>query len=446
MIAVLVLAALEMQVLTLREAERRAETHHPSLSIGNQLAVAAAARETQSLAALLPQVEATASYRHSTANRTIRIGTPAVFAALRPPPSPSTFDYLNTGVTATQLLFDFGQSREAWRAARLLAESATFDARALHLAIVLEVRLAFFAARARRELVDVAREDLTNQRRHVEQVQGLVDVKLRPPIDLLQARANVGSSELRLIAAENEYALARADLDRAMGATAALDYEVASDELPAVTGEEGPADALFVQASHARPEVSSNQRQIEAGERGLASVRGRYGPTFHLSLSATDSGPMFDRGPFEWRNLRWNYGAALVFTWRFFEGGRTVGQIREAEAVLAQARSRRLLLDIDLRVEVERARRNVGAAKAAATVAATTVEIARERLRLADGRYKAGVGTALEVSDAQLGHVNASAQHVQARYNLAAARAQLLAALGQDAGDLRSEATQRTGP
>jgi outer membrane protein len=301
----------------------------------------------------------------------------------------------------------------------------------LRLGIVLEVRLAFFAARARRDLVDVAREDLANQRKHVEQVQGLVDVKLRPPIDLLQARANVGGSELRLIAAENEYALARADLDRAMGATTSEDYEVASDELPPVSGEEGATAALFVQATSARPEIASNQRQIEAGERGVSAVRGRYGPTFHLSLSATDAGPMFDRGPFEWRNLRWNYAAALVFTWRIFESGRTVGLVREAEANLAQARSRRLLLDIDLHVEIERARRNVAAAKAAATVAETTVEIARERLRLADGRYKAGVGTALEVSDAQLGHVTAAGQRVQARYNLAAARAQLLAALGQ---------------
>ncbi len=371
------------------------------------------------------------SYRHGTANRTIRIGTPAPLAALRPSPSPSTYDYLNTAVTATQLLYDFGQSSEAWRAGRLSAESAALDTRALRLAIALDVRLAFFTARARRELCEVAREDLSNQRRHLDQVQGLVDVKIRPAIDLAQARANVGAAELRVITADTDYDLARAELDRAMGATPGQDYELASDELSPVEGEEEPVSALLDRARQVRPDLTSGERAVQAAERDLAAARGRYGPTLHLVLSATDSGPMFDRGPFEWRNLRWNYAAALVFTWSVFEGQRTIGVVREAEATLEQARGRRQLLDIGLGLELTRARRSLAAGRAATVLAEATLESARERLRLADGRYKAGVGTALEVSDAQLGFASALAQRVQAQFQLSAARAQLLHALGR---------------
>lgn len=430
-----VVAAIQTQVLTLKDAERQAEAHHPALEVGAQAAAAADARAVENRAALLPQVTATASYRYSTANRTIRIGTPAIaiptLTTGARAPSTALYDYLNTGLVASQLLYDFGQSGQTWRAAQLLGESAALDARTIHLGVLLDVRVAYFAARARRELVDVAREDLANQRKHLDQVQGQVDVKQRPPIDLAQARANVGAAELRLISAENDEALARAELGRAMGSPRAEDdLEVGSDELPPIPGEDGSLDELVARATRGRPDVASSERQIQAQERLLAVARGSYGPSLHVTLSATDSGPMFDDGPFEWRNLRWNYAAALVLSWPIFEGGRTVGRVREARANVGQATARRAVLDLGLRVEVERARRSLAAAKAEIGVAETTFDNARERLGLADGRYAAGVGTALEVSDAQLAYTIASAQRVQSRFDLATARAQLLHALG----------------
>jgi outer membrane protein len=56
---------------------------------------------------------------------------------------------------------------------------------------------------------------------------------------------------------------------------------------------------------------------------------------------------------------------------------------------------------------------------------------ARERLRLADGRYTAGVGSIIELSDAELGSTTAGAQRVAAEYALATARAALVLALGR---------------
>jgi outer membrane protein len=56
---------------------------------------------------------------------------------------------------------------------------------------------------------------------------------------------------------------------------------------------------------------------------------------------------------------------------------------------------------------------------------------AREQLRLAEQRFATGVGSILELYDAQVSYAGAAAQAVQARYSLASARAQLLAALGR---------------
>ena len=71
------------------------------------------------------------------------------------------------------------------------------------------------------------------------------------------------------------------------------------------------------------------------------------------------------------------------------------------------------------------------AAKGVTEATEEAITSAREQLRLAEGRYAAGVGSGLELADAQLAMQDAAAQRVQAEYRLASARAQLLRALGQ---------------
>jgi outer membrane protein len=73
----------------------------------------------------------------------------------------------------------------------------------------------------------------------------------------------------------------------------------------------------------------------------------------------------------------------------------------------------------------------IRAAKATVEASNEALVNARERLRLAEGRYQNGVGSVIELSDAQVAAANAAAQVVQNEFNLSTARAQLLAALGQ---------------
>ncbi|MCB9673139.1 MAG: TolC family protein, partial [Alphaproteobacteria bacterium] len=100
-------------------------------------------------------------------------------------------------------------------------------------------------------------------------------------------------------------------------------------------------------------------------------------------------------------------------------------------ANLAAQRAQLDALKLDVRVEVERARLGVLAAKAALEAAADATDAARARLRLAEGRYETGVGNIIELSDAQVALTTAEAQAIQAEYNLATARATLMKALGR---------------
>ena len=122
-------------------------------------------------------------------------------------------------------------------------------------------------------------------------------------------------------------------------------------------------------------------------------------------------------------------GRAL--TWPLFQGGLTTAQVHQAEANLEGIDAQRALEELQVRLDVDTARLAVRAAKATIGAADDALTSAREQLRLAEQRYATGVGNIIELDDAQVAYTTAAAQVVQARFGLATARAQLLAALGR---------------
>jgi len=89
------------------------------------------------------------------------------------------------------------------------------------------------------------------------------------------------------------------------------------------------------------------------------------------------------------------------------------------------------LLRQTLRSDVDAARLAVRAAKESISAAQEALTNSKVRLTLAEQRYQVGVGSAIELGDAQVAVTQASAQLVQADDKLATARAQLLRALGR---------------
>src|SRR6202008_3032519 len=111
----------------------------------------------------------------------------------------------NFGVTASQLIYDFGAGYEAFRAAKENARAQAENEQSVEQLVAFDVRTAFFQARASKELVAVARDNLANQERHLAQAQTFVQVGTRPEIDLAQARTDVANARVQHIQAENAY-------------------------------------------------------------------------------------------------------------------------------------------------------------------------------------------------------------------------------------------------
>ena len=406
-------------ILRLEEAVQTALQQQPLLLEARANALAADGRVIQARSPLLPQLQGIASFNRAHNASRIITGTGANLVCVST--TCNTFDF---GVNGNWLLWDFGTTWNSFKASEELAKSLGATSTATLLQVVLNARTFYFQARATRDLVRVAKETLDNQITHQEQVEGFVKVGTRPEIDLALARLNVANARVLLIQAQNNDSIAKAQLNQAMGVPGQTDYQVGDDELPPLDVESEPMLKLFDIAESTRPEVFALEYNRHAQERLLSSAHGQWWPTLSTG------------GGFAWQGQKvdslyntWNFG--LTLTWNFFQGGLTDGRVKEAEANVQSATAAVSVQRLQVRFDVEQAEATLVGNKEAVVASGDAVFNAKEQLRLAEGRYREGIGTIIELSDAQVALTQASAQLVQAQYNLATARAKLIAALGR---------------
>jgi outer membrane protein len=255
-------------------------------------------------------------------------------------------------------------------------------------------------------------------------VKGFVAAGTQPEIALATELTNLANDKVTLITAQNNYEIAKAQLNQAMGVVATTAYDVADDGLAPIQGEEGATEPLVDAALKNRPELVALQKQIESQSLTISSAKGAYGP----SVLALGSAGLVGTEP-QSMYPSWAVGAELL--WPIFQGGLTKGAVHTAEANLTYGRAQLEAEKLQVRFDVEQAALTVRANKVAIDASREALVNAREQLRLAEGRYQSGVGSIIELGDAQIAATNAAAQVVQADFNLATARAQLLTALGR---------------
>lgn len=434
--AVTILLALSARTVTLEDAERAAGAQRPDIRLADANVAAGVARDEQARAPLLPQVKIESVYQRITGNRPQKPGHTNNYGNTF-----DTFNWFDSQVDATQMIWDFGQTPNRFRAARARAVALGDSARATRLEAIADVRTAYFRAVAGKSLVAVARQTLANRQRHLEQIRGFVHAGTRPDIDLAQAVADEANARVQTIRAENGYAVARAQLNEAMGTTGDTDFDVADETFPPLPGEGTGTEmgSLIDEALHARPDLAAMDAQIHAQELTLRATRNGYWPTLNLIAGAESAGQSFEKSHelvgfgnvISSGGMAWNLWAGVQLTWPIFQGFLTRGQVHEADATLDGLRAQHDALVQQVWVAVQQAALAVGAAREALVAAGQALAGAQARLRMADGRYAAGVGSIIELSDAELAAALAGAQEVGAGYDLATARAALCLALGR---------------
>ena len=415
--------------LTLDQALELARANLPALRQARAQTDQARGLHDEARAGWYPTVTATIGYKRTTGNLAINPGLTPTGETL-PGASMNTYNYFANSISASQLLWDFGQTSNKIAATMETARSQQESERTVLLQAEFAVRTAFFTAAAQNALIGVAEVNLQNNETHLAETRAFVKEGTQPDIALATAEANQANAVVQLITAKNAYATAKAKLTQAMGSQdPSVSYEVQDLPFSPVPDEDGALDKLAVEALSTRPEEASLQAQRRSAEANIRANSDTWFPTISATAAASDNGTTL--GTTSWLGLTPNVAAGLLLSWSVNVGPYVPAEVRVARAQLASLDAQLDTLHLQVRVDVETAQLAVKAARQALVAAKKGFDAAHTQLRLANGRFSAGVGNAVEVSDAQLAADQSGGQAVQAQFNLDTSRAQLIEALGR---------------
>ncbi len=380
------------QVLSLPEAIDLALRQHPSLRSGEEARKAAEARVPQAQSAYYPRFDFAVSAGRN------QIFSSSTKQSIQSNDIAPTFQ-------GRQLVYDFGKTSALVDEARAGVRVSDAELERIREVVVLNVRQSYYTLLQARRLVRVADAALARAELNLRSARGFFEVGTKPKSDVTRAEVEVANARVSVIRARNSVRLAETALANALGLEARTPVEVqdilAYDPVPLDPG------ALLAEALLNRPELVQAQARLDAARAQLAGARAEYTPD--LSLNGAAGTTSFDEPP-----LRETWSIALTLSWNLFQGFFTTHKVRETVALVEVARANYDTLELQVRLEVEQA--YIALVEAAERIAATekAVESAQENLRLAQGRYDAGVGTILDLTEAQLSLTNAEADQVQA--------------------------------
>jgi outer membrane protein TolC len=368
---------------------------------------------------------------------------------------PNTY---NTSATLSVPLFQGGRTRNATRAAVSLRDAATAEVAGTELDVSLQTLDAYLAAQLAERLVAIQEANLALAEARVRQAEQFEQGGRGSRYDVLRARVERSNLEPALIQARGSRDMALQDLRRLTNLPPEQPLRLSTELDPASVraAAESLAGAALVDSAalEALPAVRAARLRARAGEANLRAANAAFLPTVSVNLvqgyqafplnwsvpvrpggldtvecpAGSDPGRVCTQQNGGWFSDR---SLQLAVNWPVWDGNRARNDLRQVRAQAAIADLQAVQAAENARADAARARTQMDAARATFDAVRETVTEAEEAFRLASLRYARGLGTQLEVSDAQLAMLTARTNEARATFDLYLAMAELARALGR---------------
>jgi len=399
-------AGAETTAITRSDAERIALKSNPRITASRLLALAAGQVTRQTRAGYLPQV-----YGAITAEKAedgSRIGAGALTDS-------RLYTHAGTGGTLTQLITDFGHTSELVATNRLQQKAEDQTALATEQDVLLATDQAFYRLLNAQSLLEVAKATVQARADVQNLTQALTRSALKSDLDLNIASADLSQSQLLLLDSENGVASASAALAAVLASPADTLYRAVENR-----GEAPPpppaADSSAVLNAHAqsqRPDLQALRLDAQAYQKLARAQQLQHLPT----ISALAIGGITPVGPDGIFVPHWYAAGGVNLSIPIFTGFRIEAQAQEArfrqQATERQSAELSDTIARDVRVAILNAQtafRRIGVADQFRAQTA-------QALALAGTRYKLGLSSIVELSQAQLQSTQAAVSAVNARYD-----------------------------
>ena len=381
-----------------------------------QAARAASARVGEEKSAYLPRAEFTTGANRAD-NADIDVGTIRTREL-----DPTTTSDASFGVR--YLLYDGGRRAAHVSGARAQLYAANFRHNAALQEVALRVERAYYRLLAARWSVKVAEETVRQTEHHADLARARYETGMVSRSDVLRAETERANARLQLVRAQSETKVARGELASAMNVDVSDPLQVQDIPKESRSRDVAAVEKLLKVAAKGRPELQAALAEVQGSQAAIRAARSEYRPEI---TTQADYG---------WRDTHfapnedeWSIGLGLSLP--LFTGFERSYRVRRTDSELRRAISEYedTLRAVALVVWTANAR--VQEADQAIEAAQALMASAKESLDVAEGEYKAGVGSITELIDAQTAYTQARNQLVQARLDWYEALARLERAVGR---------------
>jgi outer membrane protein len=307
------------------------------------------------------------------------------------------------------MITDFGRTSNLVGMAKLHAEAQDQVTETARAQILLAASSAYFALLRARSVMQVANQTVAARQLVSDQVTALAESKLKSTLDVSFANVNLGEARLLQVQAQNDVKAAEAELATAMGLPNEAGFVLAEESMPDPLPDR--VDDLLRAAFQNRPELKDLRLEQSAIERFVKAEHALYYPSVGVVGTAGFA-------PSAVQAIPGRYGAiGLNVNIPIFNGG--LFKARQAEAELKAKAATQNIGDLENRVarDVRVAYLNAITAYDRLGLTDQLLKQAQQSADLAQTRYDLGLGSIVELSQAQLNLTSAQIASAAARYD-----------------------------
>jgi outer membrane protein len=387
--------------LSLKEAEALALKNNPEISVA-RLSVLASQQVTREVrSSLWPSATANLTGVDPQPNSRITAG------ALN---NPIIYKRAAAGIAVSQLITDFGRTTNLAASANYGAKAENQNALATKEQILLAVDQAFYSALQAGAVLTVAQGTVSARQTLTDQVEALFKSNLKSQLDFSFASVNLAQAKLLLLDAQNSESAALAALSAVLGYSGLQNFQLAEDTT-SISAPPGNVENLISQALTTRPEMLALGFQYQAAQKFQSAERDLFLPTVE-AVGVIGDTPVRDPILSNW------YGAVGVNVGiPIFNGFLYSARSHEARLKTQAAQDRVRDLRNRISRDVRTAWLNANAAYEKLAVTQQLQEQSNLALDLAQTRYKLGLSSIVELSQAELQQTQAQIGNAEAGFD-----------------------------
>ncbi len=406
--------------ISLAEAERIALKNNPRITASHLLALAAGQVTRETRSGELPQIFGAITAEK--AEDASRIGAGSLTDS-------RLYTHAGTGGSFSQLITDFGHTRDLIATSKLQQKAQDQTALATEQDVLLATDQAFYRLLDAQSLLDVAKATVAARGNVQNLISALTKSALKSDLDLNIASADFSQAQLLQLDTEDEVASASAALAAVLAVPSDTVYRAVEDPetLPPPPPPSNRSAAINASAQVQRPDLQALRLNAAADQKFASAQERQYLP----SISALALGGITPVAPDGVFIPNWYAAGGVNVTLPLFTGFRINAQTQEARLRQKAAEKQAQDLSDTVARDVRIAILNAQTAFRRIAVADQFRKQTAQALALAQTRYKLGLSSIVELSQAQLQSTQASVAAVNARYDYLLALRTLDYARGQ---------------